>query len=378
MPYDIAFTALWQAALNAASIVSILLLSSLLMRTACSIVSALLMMALTACAAESTSTTPSPTLVPPTPDPREESIEATRARCANEPLEQGRILFTRAFTDTDGRLKYDLFYIDVRTQALERALKTPTPMDLPFLGVTAQGLPLPGRVGGSLSPDGKRIAYFDMRRVVVANADGSDPQVVDTSLARLSDAIQWSPNGTRIAYVDYISKTVRVAMLVPKLRIFDEKADVPILSISSYTWPPDESYGRRLYSAGCIVPDEQCPFISVAYLSRPQPELPPYKVGTNAIYPRWSPVSNLIAAQWFSPENPQFLEVGVIEKPNGVPWKPAEALVSGGLSWSPNGCALVAPALNKQGLFLFDLGRQSVRLLLVPDSAQVLHPQWVQ
>ncbi|MCS6910518.1 MAG: hypothetical protein NZM11_08120 [Anaerolineales bacterium] len=332
------------------------------------------------------SSTPRPTTAPtapalpvrPSPDPREESLEATRARCASEPLEQGRILFTRAFTDTDKRLKYDLFYIDLRTKAVSRALNSPTPDQLPAVGQTAQGLLIPGRVGGSLSPDGRRIAYFDFARVIVADANGNNPQVVDASLLRLSDNIQWSPDGSQIAYVDFVSGTARVATLSPALAVRDEKPDVPILAISSYSWPPDPSYGRRLYSAGCIVIGQQCPLISVAYLSRPAQGVPPRKVASNAIYPRWSPVSNLIAALSLSLGNPQFLEVGVIEQIGGEPWKPAEALVSGGLSWSPNGCGLVGVTLNQQGFFLFDLARRTVTLLPVPDSAQTLHPQWVR
>jgi len=314
----------------------------------------------------------------PTPDPAEESLEATRARCAREPLAQGRLLFTRAFTDTDGALKYDLFYFDLRSGALTPALRTPTPSALPAVGHSAQGLLIPGRVGGSLSPDGTRIAYYDFVNVVVADADGSNPLIVDRSLLRLSDAIQWSPDGTRIAYVDYISKTARIAVLTPTLRVSEEEADVNILSISSYSWPRDPAYGKRLYSAGCLVVGQQCGILTVAYLTRPgdQP-LPPRKVGTNAIYPRWSPVSNLIAALWLSPGNPEFLRVGVLERPDGEPWTPAEALVSGGLAWSPNGCGLVTPFKNQRGVFLFDLARQQAVPVEIPDSVQVLHPQWV-
>ena len=313
----------------------------------------------------------------PPPDPRAESLEQTRARCAQVPLEQGRILFTRAFTDTDQRLKYDLFYIDLATRAVSRALSTPTPDHLPAPGQTAQGLNIPGRVGGSLSPDGTRIAYFDFAGVMLADADGGNPQRIDSTLLRLSDNIQWSPDGTRIAYADFVSATARIATLSPAVSISDEKAEVSILSISSLGWPADPRYGRRLYAAGCTFLSPQCPFSSLVYLSRPTPGAAPQKVATNAVYPRWSPASNLIAALWFSPADPQFLRVGVIERPDDPPWTPAEALVSGGLSWSPNGCGLVAPTLNQQGFFLFDLARQTATLLPVPDSVQTLHPQWM-
>jgi len=69
--------------------------------------------------------------------------------------------------------------------------------------------------------------------------------------------------------------------------------------------------------------------------------------------------------------------VGVLERPDGEPWTPAEALVSGGLSWSPNGCGLVTPFKNQRGVFLFDLARQQAVPVEIPDSVQVLHPQWV-
>lgn len=291
---------------------------------------------------------------------------------------QGRLLFTRAFTDTDGALKYDLFYIGLQTRALSRALRSPTPDRLPESNRAAQGLRIPGRVGGSLSPDGRRIAYFDLTSVVVADADGSNPTVVDRSLWRLTDMIQWSPDGTRFAYVDYISKTARVAVLTPTLSVVDEQADISLLSISSYTWPRDPAAGERLYSAGCPVVQPQCPFSAVSYLTRPGVKgLPPRKVGTGMVYPRWSPVSNLIAGLWIAPGNPAFLKPGIVEQPDADPWYPVEVLVSAGLSWSPNGCGIAVTTLNQQGFFLLDLARQTSTLLEIPDSAQTLYPQWL-
>ncbi|GIV85769.1 MAG: hypothetical protein KatS3mg052_2776 [Candidatus Roseilinea sp.] len=307
-----------------------------------------------------------------------ESLAQTRARCEREPLEQGRILFTRAFTDTDGRVRYDLFYLDLQTRALQRALRTPPSDRLPPSGNTAQGLLIPGRVGGSLSPDGTRIAYFDLTAIVVADADGSNPQVVDTSLLRLHDNIQWAPDGSRIAYADFVSRSARIASVMPPFEVRDVKPDIRILSIVSLSFPHPPLQGRWLYAAGCPVIDSRCPFRMNAYLT-PLREgyAPPKLVGANATLPRQSPVSGLIAALWVSGD-PPYLRPGVIESPGDDPWVPAEALVSGGLSWSPNGCALVAPTLDQRDLFLFDLGRSAVTLIDVPDSLQSLHPQWVR
>ncbi|WP_169239677.1 TolB family protein [Candidatus Roseilinea sp. NK_OTU-006] len=311
-------------------------------------------------------------------DTSAESLEATRARCAREPLEQGRILFTGAFTDTDQQLKYDLFYLNLQTRALRRALDFPTPDRLPAAGNTAQGLLIPGRVGGSLSPDGKRIAYFDMTGVIVADADGSNPQTIDTSLLRLSDNIQWSPDGARIAYVDFVSGTARIAEVRPPFQVLDVQPDIRILNISSLSFPGPPLQTRWLYSAGCTFLSSQCPWRTNAYLARSgEGYVPPKLVGSNATMPRQSPVSGLIAALWVSGD-PPYLRPGVIESPGDQPWTPAEALVSAGLSWSPNGCALVSQTLDQRDLFLFDLARATVTFVDVPDTLQSLHPQWVR
>ena len=51
--------------------------------------------------------------------------------------------------------------------------------------------------GGTYSPDGSRVAYATRRSLVVAEADGSNPQVVFDD--RVGDPV-WSPTGDRIAF----------------------------------------------------------------------------------------------------------------------------------------------------------------------------------
>lgn len=50
------------------------------------------------------------------------------------------------------------------------------------------------------SPDGSRIAYVEDGRIHLVNVDGSDPMVVPGTLTSIAEAPSWSPDGTRLAY----------------------------------------------------------------------------------------------------------------------------------------------------------------------------------
>ena len=69
---------------------------------------------------------------------------------------------------------------------------------VPIDGSTPYEPPLAGPAEGTYSPDGSRVAYPDRGSLVVAEADGSNPQVV------FDDWVwnhAWSPTGDRIAFI---------------------------------------------------------------------------------------------------------------------------------------------------------------------------------
>jgi Tol biopolymer transport system component len=77
---------------------------------------------------------------------------------------------------------------------------------VPIDGSTPYRFPLADRgpaegTSATYSPDGSRVAYVDDRSVVVAEADGSNPQVVFRGdVAQLAGSPVWSPAGDRIAF----------------------------------------------------------------------------------------------------------------------------------------------------------------------------------
>jgi TolB protein len=70
---------------------------------------------------------------------------------------------------------------------------------VPIDGSAPYLLPLPG----TYSPDGSRVAYVDRRSLLVAEADGSKPQEVFEDFA--ADPL-WSPTGDRIAFLSWVSR----------------------------------------------------------------------------------------------------------------------------------------------------------------------------
>lgn len=305
-------------------------------------------------------------------------LASLKERCLKQTGVSGRILFTRAFTDTDAIPKYDLFYYDLNSHKLEPALDTPSAGQVSPLGYTSQGLLLPGRVGGRLSPDGKRIAYYDFTSIIVGNSDGSNPQKVDTSMVRLSEAIQWSPDSLNIAYVDFLSQTARIATLSGTVSIQNVKPDVPGLAISSFSWARTNQPGDRLYSAGCLLHDAvkpDCIIVSASYLKtaeRPVPLL----IGSNATQPRWSPTDDLIAMLAINQDSTMSLVLNSMT--GSEPVKIVTGNFSGGFDWSPDGCHIVMTRANQDKLTVVDLAKSTTNDYSIPDTLQLLYPQWVK
>ena len=79
---------------------------------------------------------------------------------------------------------------------------------VPVLGGTPQLLLRDVDAGPAFSPGGKRIAYIrgndpeiGKYRLLSSNADGSDEKILKIAAQPAPDAISWSPNGERIAFI---------------------------------------------------------------------------------------------------------------------------------------------------------------------------------
>jgi Tol biopolymer transport system component len=85
----------------------------------------------------------------------------------------------------------------------------------------APRLVLRGAIGGRVSPDGRRIVYFEpnpthgntfLGDMWLADADGSNPQRVAGVQGDVF-SVRWSPDGTRIAYTEQASRSAYVVDL---------------------------------------------------------------------------------------------------------------------------------------------------------------------
>jgi WD40 repeat protein len=101
----------------------------------------------------------------------------------------------------------------------------------------------PGPTQGTYSPDGSRVAYTVHRSLVVAEADGSNPQVVSDDWAW---DLVWSPTGDRIAFTSSSSE-LRVLDLANGTETLLAEADRPdMLQVIDFSPEGDRIHFTRM------------------------------------------------------------------------------------------------------------------------------------
>ena len=119
---------------------------------------------------------------------------------------------------------------------------------MPVLGGTPQVLVRDVDTGPAISPDGKRMAYIRANdpdpgkyRLLSANLDGSDEQILQITLLPIPDNLSWSPDGARIAFISYSQGEAQ-----GQISLFDlaDKKETPLTSspdklFLDLAWRPD-------------------------------------------------------------------------------------------------------------------------------------------
>jgi serine/threonine protein kinase len=119
---------------------------------------------------------------------------------------------------------------------------------MPVLGGTPQLLVRDVDAGPAISPDGKRMAYVRANapevgkyRLLSANLDGSDEQILQITLLPIPDNLSWSPDEARIAFISYSQGEAQ-----GQISLFDlaDKKETPLTSspdklFLDLAWRPD-------------------------------------------------------------------------------------------------------------------------------------------
>jgi serine/threonine protein kinase len=119
---------------------------------------------------------------------------------------------------------------------------------MPVLGGTPQVLVRDVDTGPAISPDGKRMAYVrgndpevGKYRLLSANLDGSDEQILQITPLPLPDNLSWSPDGARIAFISYSQGEAQGQISLLDLA---DKKETPLTSSTDklfldLAWRPD-------------------------------------------------------------------------------------------------------------------------------------------
>jgi Tol biopolymer transport system component len=123
---------------------------------------------------------------------------------------------------------------------------------MPVLGGTPQLLLRDVDAGPTFSPDGKRMGYMRANdpepgkyRLLSSNLDGNDEKILQIAPLPMPDAVSWSPDGKRIAFISYSQRNAQGQISTFELA---SSKDAPLTSFpdvvfSDLAWTPD---GRGL------------------------------------------------------------------------------------------------------------------------------------
>ena len=131
-----------------------------------------------------------------------------------------------------------------------KSLIVPNAVEVPLDGSPARQLPWDGESGfTTYSPDGSRIAYNTRGSLVVAEADGSNPQKVFGD--RTSRPI-WSSTGDRIAFTSATARQLRVVDVATGTvtLVAQAEADSEVLGVLDFSPQGDELLFTRWEGAG--------------------------------------------------------------------------------------------------------------------------------
>ena len=231
------------------------------------------------------------------------------------------------------------------------------------------------------SPDGSKIAYVDVTRspgrLVVANADGTGEHTVTTGSIALGS---WSPDGARLVYVRDGTKieTASAAGGDERQLVSDGTTK------ESPVWSPD---GLRIAYVSIVEPQWELFVVGADGTGLTQLTHAPPDGGDYNADPAWSPDGSWIAFNREFPDQPQSIS---IVHPDGSDLHPVayDGYFAGGQpAWSPDGTKIAFVSTRYGGIAKLEIGGEifvvdadgsnEKRLTkLGPEVVQDIHPTW--
>jgi Tol biopolymer transport system component len=196
------------------------------------------------------------------------------------------------------------------------------------------------------SPDGKRLAYTDSGRLIIAGAEGLGPRVLTLPAGLLASGPQWSPGGGRLVFVGFAQD-------------------------STGAWPHD-AYITRVDGRGTRRLTTRGTVSAVTWSSRGELAFEDRSPSANAIYVRHRPVFSRIMSL-----NPRTGAVHQLTR------GPASSDHAGAPDWSPDGTQVVfesnelhgAQAQFTRGLYVLDVRTRRMRRVYRATLA-LQNPVW--